>query len=616
MQNWRKSLPDDILKSMIDEELKKGISEVLKSLGLPTEKIVFEHPAELTHGDYATNVAIKLKSQNLKLKTKTQNQNLENPFDLAMLIVEEWQKIGLPDFVVKIEAVAPGFINLFLKNDYLLAEAKKAVEKDFGKIKEMAGKKIMVEYAHPNTHKELHIGHMRTLIVGEALARIFSATGAEVFRANYQGDIGPHVAKSIWGTEKIIKERGLGWEEIEKWSLPEKAHLLGEGYVRGVRDYEDPGFAKEIDKLNSQLYKKDSVVMPVYERTRRWSLDYYDTFYSRFYTKFDRLFFESEVFESAKKIVEENVGKVFEQSEGAIIFDGEKYGLHKRVFITKDGNPTYEGKDMALAPLQYKAFPFDLNVHVVANEQAGYFQVIIKALELLDPKFKDKEFHLSMGMVQMVGKKMSSRTGVIIKVDDLLAEIKEMLQPLLAKGELTEPEKEKIGEALTIASIKYSMLRVGPKQDVIFDLQKTVSLDGDSGPYLEYTYARTQSVLSKVKSQKLKVKSEFGSGVMEQLNAEEAVLLRTIYKYPEMVANAAREMAPNLVCSFLYDLCQKYNSFYDKHRILKQRIEDRGQGTENLEEERSGFRILLTQAVGEVIKKGLNLLGIESLEKM
>lgn len=611
MQNWRKSLPNDILKSMIDEELKKGISEVLKSLGLPTEKIVFEHPAELTHGDYSSNIAMTIFSN-----LQSPISNIKVPYDLAKRIASEWQKMGLPDFVAKIEAVAPGFINLFLKNDYLLAEAKKAVEKDYGKIKEMAGKKIMVEFAHPNTHKELHIGHMRTLIVGEALARIFSATGAEVFRANYQGDIGPHVAKSIWGTEKIIKERGLGWEEIEKWSLPEKAHLLGEGYVRGVRDYEDPESAKEIDKLNSQLYKKDSVVMPVYERTRRWSLDYYDTFYSRFYTKFDRLFFESEVFESAKKIVEENVGKVFEQSEGAIIFDGEKYGLHKRVFITKDGNPTYEGKDMALAPLQYKAFPFDLNVHVVANEQAGYFQVIIKALELLDPKFKDKEFHLSMGMVQMVGKKMSSRTGVIIKVDDLLAEIKEMLQPLLAKGELTEPEKEKIGEALTIASIKYSMLRVGPKQDVIFDLQKTVSLDGDSGPYLEYTFARTQSVLNKVKSQKLKVKSEFGSGVMEQLNAEEAVLLRTIYKYPEMVANAAREMAPNLVCSFLYDLCQKYNSFYDKHRILKQRIEDRGQGTENLEEERSGFRILLTQAVGEVIKKGLNLLGIESLEKM
>ncbi|HNP89164.1 MAG: Arginine--tRNA ligase [Microgenomates group bacterium ADurb.Bin219] len=622
---------------MIDEELKKGISEVLKSLGLPTEKIIFEHSAELTHGDYSSNIAMTIFShiQSPHLRQGFGGQAISDikiPYNLAKRIASEWQKMGLPDFVAKIEAVAPGFINIFFKNDYLLVEAKKAVEKDFGKIKEMAGKKMMVEFAHPNTHKELHIGHMRTLIVGEALARIFSAAGAEVFRANYQGDIGPHVAKSIWGTEKIIKERGLGWEEIEKWSLPEKAHLLGEGYVRGVKDYEDLELAKEIDKLNRQLYKKDPQVMPAYEQTRRWSLDYYDTFYSRFYTKFDRLFFESEVFESGKKIVEENVGKVFEQSEGAIIFDGEKYGLHKRVFITKDGNPTYEGKDMALAPLQYKTFPFDLNVHVVANEQAGYFQVIIKALELLDPIFKDKEFHLSMGMVQMVGKKMSSRTGVIIKVDDLLAEIKEMLQPLFAKGELTEPEKEKIGEALTIASIKYSMLRVGPKQDVIFDLQKTVSLDGDSGPYLEYTYARTQSVLRKAKisninpSTTLRINGERSRTIKYPIsninpNTEESALLRTIYKFPEIVANAAKEMAPNLVCSFLYDLCQKYNTFYDKHKILIQKSKVKSQKPnfkteDEVDERTSEFRILLTQAVGEVIKKGLNLLGIESLEKM
>lgn len=592
---------------IIKDQLIKDSGVILKSLGYSPDRLEFEHPADLGHGDYATNVAMVLfKKFEIRNSPSSRAQakgkfEIRTPLELAEIIANKWREMGLPKYVEKVEVALPGFLNVWLHFNYLVSQTGEVLrdKNNFGGGQTRANQKIMVEFAHPNTHKELHVGHMRTLITGEALARIFTATGAKVFRANYQGDIGPHVAKSIWGTQRILGERKMTWEEAEKMNLTEKAHLLGEGYVKGSQEYE--ANQKEIDELNNKIYQNDSLVIPIYERSRRWSLSYYDTFYRRFYTKFDRLFFESEVFGPGKKVVEENVGKVFENSEGAIIFDGEKFGLHKRVFVTKEGNATYEGKDMALAPLQYQVFPFDLNLHVVANEQAGYFKVIIKALELLNPKFIGKECHLSMGMVNLIGKKMSSRTGVILKVDDLLEEVKDLLKSLISGENLTKDEKEKIAEVLTIAAVKYSILKVNPEMNVAFDLEKSISLQGDSGPYLEYTHTRTQSVLKKAKSLKLKVESKIKT-TPEQPNDEETSLLKTVYRFPEVVEEATKQFAPNLICNFLFDLAQKFNLFYDKHRILGEPEED--------------FRLALTAAVGQVIKNGLNLLGIEALEKM
>ena len=326
--------------------IKNKIAEVA---GVMPDKINLEHPEREEFGDYSTNIALTLKG--------------------GRVLAEKIATAIKPDEVIKkVEVAGGGFINIWLQTDALSREIGCLPISD-----KLAGKKIMVEFAHPNTHKELHIGHMRTLVTGEALARLNKAVGAEVFRANYQGDVGPHVAKAIWGTTKLIGERGLTWAEADKQGLAERAHLLGEGYVRGCAEYETQ--KNEIDELNKQIYSKDPRVWEVYELTRKWSLEYYQSFYERFGTKFDRLYFESEVYESGKKIVEDNVGKAFERSEGAVIFDGEKYGLHKRVFVTTAGTPTYEAKDMALAPLQYMEFPFDKCIHVVGNEQESYLAV-------------------------------------------------------------------------------------------------------------------------------------------------------------------------------------------------------------------------------------------------
>jgi arginyl-tRNA synthetase len=319
-------------------------------------------------------------------------------------------------------------------------------------------------------------------------------------------------------------------------------------------------------------------------------LEYYDTFYSRFTSKFDKLYFESEVAEEGKKIVRQNTGKIFSESDGAVIFKGEKFGLHTRVFITSDGNTTYEGKDMALAYKQYADFPFDLNIHIVANEQTGYFQVVIKALELIDPKFKGREYHLPMGMVNLIGRKISSRTGDILTVDGLLDEVKELLPVKSA---------EKINEAVAIGAVKYSVLKTHPTLNVAFDIKQSVNLQGNSGPYLQYTYARTKSVLAKSQMAVSRIKADY------TVNKEELHILNYLYRFPEAVEEAAKRYSPNLVCNYLYELAQRFNTFYNQHSILS--------ADNDITRE---LRLNLTSAVSQILANGMRLLGIEALERM
>ena len=629
--SWLTSFP--VGENWVDVAgIAKAANGLFEGLNLTPEQVFLEHPGSEDHGDYSTNVALQLaktigaRGEGLAASRFSSREMAEKIVGVFKQSVSESAskdvkkegephsaKASLGALFERFEVAGPGFINFWLTKEFLVGEVGEIHEKNegYGGNEEYGGKRIMVEFAHPNTHKEMHIGHMRTLITGEALSRILQASGAKIFRANYQGDIGPHVAKAIWGTKLVLAERKMNFDQAEKLSLKEKAHLLGQGYVRGNQEYET--HKEEIDQLNSKIYHKDPEIVPVYERTRKWSLDYYKAFYERFYTEFDRLYFESEVAEPGKRIVKENIGRVFRESDGAIIFDGEEFGLHKRVFVTKDGNPTYEGKEMALGPLQFSDFPFDLNVHVVASEQAGYFQVVIKALEQLDPKFVGREFHLSMGMVQLVGKKMSSRTGVFITVDGLIDDVKELLRPKLHSEGFSEEESERVLEAATVGAVKYSVLKTSPLLNAVFDLEKSVSLEGDSGPYLQYTYARARSVLRMAQGQgiinaTITIRSD--SNCFVNLTKEEVAVMRYLYRFPEVVEQAARTYSPNLICSYLFELAKRFNNFYNNVPILQGSREDQGnQGAREL-------RLAMTEATAIVIKNGLNLLGIAALERM
>jgi arginyl-tRNA synthetase len=609
----------------MQEELKKVLEKAIADLGVEGVPVILDRPADPKHGDYSSNVALVAAKKLGK-----------SPREVAEILAKSIGHRAKSSGVEKVEVAGAGFINFYLSTEYLLSQLQTILENDiFVPTGLLKGKKIMVEYAHPNTHKEMHIGHMRTLITGQAIARILEANGATVFRANYQGDIGPHVAKAMWGIEKLMTERKLTLQTVSAWPNNEKAHFLGEGYALGSQEYEEN--KDEIDGINTELYQlatetkgaketNETKVWDMYKLTRQWSLDYYNDFYKRFYTKFDELFFESDMVSPGKDIVMENIGKVFRKENGAIIFPGEDYGLHTRVFITQAGNPTYEGKEMGNAFAEEKAFPFDLKVHIVASEQAGYFQVVFKALELIDPeKFKEKQHHVSMGMVTLTDRKMSSRTGDVVTVDWLLDEVKKKVDELFSGDRVMQDEKQDIAEQVTIAAVKHSVLRVGATQNVAFSIEKSVSLEGDSGPYLQYTYVRTQSVLAKVGISNIKYQM---SNI--QLEPEELALLRQLGRFGEAVEEAAQKYNPSVLATYLFDLARDFNLFYQKVPILKpphpdllphgekgknssspSRGEDKGEG-----EDVRTFRLALTEAVGKRMKQGLHLLGITAPEKM
>lgn len=457
-----------------------------------------------------------------------------------------------------------GFINFWLTKEELIKKMNPKAENN-----SLAGKKIMVEFAHPNTHKQFHIGHLRNITLGETVSRLLTICGAKIIRANYQGDVGMHVAKALWGVQKLGKTAGA--------------------YVLGNKAFEEDEKAKkEIVDLNKKIYQKDPEIMPLWEQTRQESLDYFDKIYQRVYTKFDRLYFESEVAERGKELVLQNVGKFFEKSEGAIIFRAE----HTRVFVNSEGNPTYEAKDMGLGELQFKEYNPDLIIHNVGPEQASYFEVIFVALAKILPQTAGREKHLAYGWVKLKEGKMSSRTGNVVLGEWLLDEIKKRL------GE-KYPERLSDLEPVAVAAAKYSLLKIGREQEIAFDIDESISLEGDSGPYLQYTYARARSVLRKsVIPAKAGIYSN-RSRVKPGMTKEEIAILRYLYKFPEVVEQAAKQYSPNLICSYLFELAKRFNYFYNNCPILE-----------------NNFRLMLTVSCGDVLKTGLNLLGIEALEKM
>lgn len=544
--------------------MKKKIEKIL---GFEIETI--ENPE---FGDYSSNVAMSQKS----------------PHEFAQKEVEKLRvNKELGEYVDKIEVAGPGFINFWLKKDILLSNLIQidSEKEKYGINDQFKGQKIMFEYAHPNTHKAFHIGHLRNITTGEALSRIFEANGASVVRANYQGDVGLHIAKAIWGINK------LGF--IDPGNVKARAEFLGKAYSTGATIYEEDEIAKEeIYEINGKIYdKSDESINTIYKETRTWSLDYFDQIYKRVYTKFDRLYFESEVYESGKEIALDALKKgILKESEGAVVFPGSEYGLHDRVFISGKGVPTYEAKDLGLAKLQFSEYNPDKIIHTVGPEQSAYFQVIFKALEFIEPETKGREIHIPYGWVRLRQGKMSSRTGNVVLGEQILNDAKEAIK----KSYSTETDT---AEMIAVGAVKYSFLKTGLNQEIAFDLTESISLEGNSGPYLQYTVARTNSVVLKAKDG-----GNIKADTKNDLNSEELMILRSLVRFPEVIETAAKSYSLNLLCNYLYDLAQKYNGFYNKHKII---------GSNNEE-----LRLKLTSAVGQVLKNGLKLLGIQTPERM
>ncbi len=552
------------------KRIAQALQKALAKLDIEAEPHL-EFPAELAHGDYATNVALAA--------TKAARMN---PRALAEKLVAE---LGEIDGVTKIEIAGPGFINFHLSRDAFSDSVSQIIknEKDWGKNDSLKGKKIIVEYAQPNPFKPFHIGHLMSTAVGEAISRFVEASGADVFRANYQGDIGPHVAKCIWGLRK---------EHLD----PANVDDLGKAYVIGNSAYEDSPEAKaEIDELNKRLYEKDSSLQEIYDAGRETSLKHFDELYAVLGTRFDRLFFESETAGPGVTLVKEGLKKgIFEESDGAVVYKGEKAGLHTRVFITSKGTPTYEAKELGLAEEKERAFAYDLNVTTVAVEQDGYFKVVEAALAELRPEMRGRYTHVAFGLLQLTSGKMSSRKGNIITGESL---IEEMRAKAFAKMEgrefSSEAEKERVADQVAVAAIKYSILKQATGKNIIFDPEASLSFEGDSGPYLQYSYVRARSVLEKA-----------GSSKRGANDAPETVSVfeRLLPRFPDIVLRAEKESQPHFVTTYLTELASAFNSWYAGERII---------GAEH-----EAYKLALTQAFATTMQNGLWLLGIEVPKKM
>lgn len=582
--------------------IEQAINAICKQLGYPEAKFGVEHPKDEAHGDYSCNIAMALGKQLGK-----------NPREVAGEIVDRLQvdsSARLHDVVEKIEIAGPGFINFYLKEEYLLATISEITTKGdtFGQNQELKGKKVIVEYTDPNPFKEFHIGHLMSNTIGEAIARLKVAEGATVKRANYQGDVGLHVAKAIYGMLSQINNNQTTINKMKEMGLVERQRMMGQAYAYGATEYETNETAKlEINALNKVIYDgSDPVIKELYTLGRAWSLEYFETIYSRLGTKFDEYFFESEAGPVGLKVIEEGLAKgVLEIGEGgAVVYKGEKVGLHTRVFRNALGLPTYEGKELGLAKTKFERFPYDLSYIITANEITEYFRVLLSAMSLLYPELAAKTTHIAHGIMKLKSGKMSSRTGKVVSGEGLLDELKEVV--LSKMGDRDVADKAKVADQIAVAALKYTVLKQAIGGDIVYEPESMTNLEGDTGPYVQYAYARICSILRKSAAQRNSENSEGQITQISQISREpaEIAILKWLYRYPEVVATAAAQYSPHLICTYLNELAGRFNGFYATCRI--------GDAPEEVREQ----RLILSTAVAQVLKNGLNLLGIAAPEEM
>jgi len=576
--------------------ISEAINKTIESLGFVSGGYIVEHPAEKKNGEYATNVAL---SAQMLQTSKTYYSPYEIAIDIKNRLDDD---VSLKNIVEKTEIAGPGFINFYLSDSYLVKEVNEVIEKKdgYGKNQEWQNQKVMVEYTDPNPFKQFHIGHLMSNTIGESLSRLIEFSGAEVKRVCYQGDVGMHVAKSIWGLRELLKEKNQTIEDIEKLDLDERAEFLGKGYALGATEFgESEKVKEEINALNMIIYERsDKEIQKVYDLGRKWSLEYFETIYEKLGTKFDDYFFESEAGSRGLELVNEHMSDgVFEKSEGAVVFKGEKYGLHTRVFVNSLGLPTYEAKELGLAKTKYERYPYDKSVVVTGNEINAYFKVLLKAMSLIYLDLAAKQTHIGHGMLNLKSGKMSSRTGNVVTGESLLFEVgDEIKKKMEESGKIKEIESvDRVVNAVSVGAIKYSMLKQSPGKNIVFDFDTSLSFEGDSGPYLQYAFARAMSVLRKSKS-------ESGEMMVGRIVDEEKDLLRWICRFEEVVSLAVKDMAPNFVCGYLIELASRFNHFYAECKIVG--------------DKREGERLALTRTTAQILKNGLWLLGIETVEKM
>ena len=565
------------------------IKEVLKKI-LKAKEICLEVPPDPKLGDYALTCFAFAKEQK------------KNPVDIAKELVE---KIKPDEYIQEVKSTGP-YLNFFINKAKLAEETIKDIAKKKDKYGHSdIGKKeiVVVEYPAPNTNKPLHLGHMRNMALGVSMANILASQGCKVKRVNLNNDRGIHVCKSMLAYQK--------WGEKK---TPEKEkrkpdHFVGDYYVLFNKKLkENPKLEEEAQEMLVKWEAGDKEVLALWKKMNTWAFKGFKETYKHFgLPKFDKEYFESNTYKQGKEIVMEGLdnGIFYKRDDDAVVIDLNKEGLGEKVLIRPDGTSVYVTQDLYLAQLKHKDFNFDKSIHVVATEQNYHFQVLFAILKKLKFPWADGCYHFAYGMVHLPEGKMKSREGIVVDADDLMLEMEDLAREEISKrqNDLEEETIHERGTMVGLGAIKFYLLKIDAIKDMTFHPKESLSFEGDTGPYLQYTHARACSVLRKAKEQKMVPDIKINYELLD--NPSEIALINSLAEFPAKTADACVSLRPHIIAQYLLTLGRAFNEFYHACHCLKEENKDLAKA-----------RLLLIDSARQVIKNGLNLLGIDAPEEM
>jgi len=589
-----------LVKNNMKEQIENLIKEVLKNLNI--EDVIFsvEHPDDFKNGDYSTNVAmVAFKGRRMFEKAIEGDSNTINvkygvevtsPKELANKIKTELDKLKIKE-ISKVEIAGPGFINFYLSREFFTENINKILEEkeNWGKSKIHSGKKILVEHSSPNLFKPFHIGHVMNNTIGESISRLAKFSGADVDVISFPSDISLGIAKAIF----IILEKHVKEGQIFK---PQDIVLLGDAYVEGVKRYEeDESIQNRVKEIADNIYlNTPSVELDVYNACKQFNMDYFEYITGVLGSKFDNYIFESEAGFVGKDIVVKNTPKVFTESEGAIVYIPEesKKHINTAVFINSQGNPTYEAKDLGLLDIKFEKYNPDISIFITDHQQISHFDVVLDAAEKINKEWSEKSIHRTHGRMTFKGQKMSSRLGGVPLAKDLLD---------LVIEDVKEKSKDLSSDdcvIIAVSALKFTILRAMAGKNINFDPETSLSFEGDSGPYLQYSIVRANSVLTKTEGLGYKLDAKV-------LSKEESFdFEKMICQFPYIVNRSVEEWAPHHIVGYLVELARMFNGWYGNTKLIDE------------ENPNMMYNIAITKAFTETMKNGLNLLGIKVPEKM
>ncbi len=562
--------------SLLYKELKNNLTK--KQI----ENLIEIPPSE-NLGDYAFpcfSLAKKLKkSPNLISQNITENLNKELENNKKSDIEKIQQKGSYVNFFINKQKLAKQIISI----DEKLGYSKTSKEK------------IIVEYLSPNTNKPLHLGHLRNLAIGESISRILESQGNKVIRANLYNDRGIHIIKSMLAYKKFGNSKKPGQK-------PDK--FVGDFYVLFNKKTKDN---PELEKQASEMLKKweqgDKSTLELWKKMNSWAYQGIEKTYKKFGIKFDKHYYESKMYKKGKQIVKQGLKKgIFKNKEdGAVVINlGDNLG--EKILLRKDKTSVYITQDLYLAKQKYKDYKFDKSIYVVANEQDYHFKVLFKIIDKLNLEFSSNLFHLSYGMVFLPEGKMKSRQGTVVDADSLMKKTEDLAEQEIKKR-YNPQEKELQNRRLKIAlsAIKYELLKIDPIKNITFNPKKAIKFEGDTGPYLEYSHARANSILKKAKTSESKQANSKNIKI-PQLKKQEIKLIKKISEFPQIIKRAYENLSPNIIANYSFELAQIFNEFYHTCPVISSKEKD--------------FRLKLVDSFKKVMKNSLYLLGIESIKEM